>query len=68
MEDGFTALRGCGPRIKGKLQVAFVNLGVAEPGVDSGGLVKEFLEEVALLNTLNLSLRHGNQKKFFINS
>ena len=46
LEDGFSALRGCGSKVKGKLQVSFVNLGVLEAGLDHGGLVKEFLEEV----------------------
>ena len=46
LEDGFSALKGVGSKIKGKLQVSFVNLGVMEAGLDHGGLVKEFLEEV----------------------
>lgn len=47
LDDAFSALRGCGSSIKGKLQVSFVSLGVLEPGIDSGGLVKEFLEEAS---------------------
>ena len=46
LEDGFAGLKGCEAKIKGRLQVTFVSLGIAEPGIDSGGLVKEFLEEV----------------------
>ena len=49
LEDGFSALKGVGTKIKGKLQVSFINFGVMEAGLDHGGLVKEFLEEVGLL-------------------
>ena len=47
MGDGFDALRGVGGAIKGRLMVTFVSQhGVLEAGIDHGGLVKEFLEEV----------------------
>ena len=48
MGDGFDALRSTGGAIKGRLMVTFVSQhGVLEAGIDHGGLVKEFLEEVA---------------------
>ena len=55
LEDGFLALRGLGSRIKGKLQVSFINFGVMEAGLDHGGLVKEFLEEVCLPLPLSMN-------------
>ena len=49
MGDGFDALRSIGAAIKGRLMVTFVSQhGVLEAGIDHGGLVKEFLEEVGL--------------------
>ena len=51
MGDGFDALRGAGGAIKGRLMVTFVSQhGVLEAGIDHGGLVKEFLEEVGIFN------------------
>ena len=47
MGDGYDALRSIGGVIKGRLMVTFVSQhGVLEAGIDHGGLVKEFLEEV----------------------
>ncbi|CAL8465528.1 g5064 [Coccomyxa elongata] len=47
LDDGFAALRDAGSAIKGRLCVSFVSMhGELEPGLDYGGLVKEFLEEV----------------------
>ncbi len=47
LEDGFSALRNRGAHVKGRLVVSFVNAsGNLEAGLDYGGLVKEFLEEV----------------------
>ena len=49
LDDGFAALRDAGSAIKGRLCVAFVSMhGELEAGLDYGGLVKEFLEEVGL--------------------
>lgn len=48
MGDGFAALQNVGAAIKGRLMVTFVNQhGTLEAGIDHGGLVKEFLEEVS---------------------
>ena len=45
--DAFSALHSIGPAIKGRLMVTFVSQhGGLEAGIDHGGLVKEFLEEV----------------------
>lgn len=39
--DGYAALAALGQRLKGRVQVTFVNeLGVPEAGVDGGGLFK----------------------------
>ena len=47
LDDGYAALRNAGGSIKGRLSVSFVNVhGEMEAGLDHGGLVKEFLEEV----------------------
>ncbi|EIE23025.1 hypothetical protein COCSUDRAFT_15978, partial [Coccomyxa subellipsoidea C-169] len=47
LDDGYAALRNVGGSIKGRLSVSFVNVhGEMEAGLDHGGLVKEFLEEV----------------------
>ncbi len=47
LDDGYAALRNVGSSIKGRLSVSFVNVhGEMEAGLDHGGLVKEFLEEV----------------------
>ena len=52
MGDGFDALRSISGAIKGRLMVTFVSQhGVLEAGIDHGGLVKEFLEEVGLETT-----------------
>ncbi len=51
LDDGFAALRDAGSAIKGRLCVSFVSMhGELEAGLDYGGLVKEFLEEVILLS------------------
>lgn len=47
LDDSFAALRSAGAQIKGRLVVSFVSVhGRLEAGLDYGGLVKEFLEEV----------------------
>ncbi|KAL3151218.1 hypothetical protein ABBQ38_013059 [Trebouxia sp. C0009 RCD-2024] len=47
LQDGWSALRNSGPTAKGRLVVSFVNeQGMLEAGLDYGGLVKEFLEQV----------------------
>jgi len=55
LEDAYAALRDTGGAIRGRLVVTFVNeAGVLEAGLDHGGLVKAFLEEVrALVATLS---------------
>ena len=46
--DGYSVLHSIGAAIKGRLMVTFVSQhGVLEAGIDHGGLVKEFLEEVS---------------------
>ncbi len=46
--DGYSALHSIGAAIKGRLMVTFVSQhGVLEAGIDHGGLIKEFLEEVS---------------------
>ncbi len=59
--DGYSALHSIGAAIKGRLMVTFVSQhGVLEAGIDHGGLVKEFLEEVStLICCLRQSLEHG---------
>lgn len=60
--DGFTALHSLGAAIKGRLMVTFVSQhGVLEAGIDHGGLVKEFLEEVrtAVLACGGLRMSHS---------
>lgn len=48
LDDGYAALHNAGSTIKGRLAVSFVNVhGELEAGLDHGGLVKEFLEEVS---------------------
>ena len=45
LEDAFAALAGKGEELKGRLFVSFVNAsGLAEAGLDHGGLTKELLE------------------------
>ena len=51
MEDAYAQLgfgrQRVGSAIKGPLSVSFVNAtGLAEAGLDQGGLVKEFISEV----------------------
>ena len=47
LQDGWAALRSAGAAVKGRLVVTFVNeQGMLEAGLDYGGLVKEFLEQV----------------------
>ena len=47
LQDGWAALHKAGPAVKGRLVVSFVNeQGLLEAGLDYGGLVKEFLEQV----------------------
>lgn len=49
LEDSFAALGGGGSSLKGPLGVSFINsVGAEEAGLDQGGLMKEFLEEVSL--------------------
>ena len=56
--DGFSALHSIGTAIKGRLMVTFVSQhGALEAGIDHGGLVKEFLEEVGAT-----VLDHSNSK------
>lgn len=51
LEDGYAQLRSVGQAMKGRLVVSFVNSsGLEEAGLDYGGLIKEFLEEVGPLN------------------
>lgn len=48
VEDGFAQLNGLGPKLKFCINVSFVNeLGLAEAGLDYGGLFKEFLTDLA---------------------
>ena len=50
LQDGWAALRSAGAAVKGRLVVTFVNeQGMLEAGLDYGGLVKEFLEQVCCL-------------------
>ena len=47
LQGGWAALHKAGPAVKGRLVVSFVNeQGMLEAGLDYGGLVKEFLEQV----------------------
>ena len=49
LQDGWAALHKAGPALKGRLVVSFINeQGMLEAGLDYGGLVKEFLEQVKL--------------------
>jgi len=48
MEDGFTAMSHLGSKWKDRVEIMFVDaFGVLEPGVDGGGLFKEFLTEIS---------------------
>nr|PNR53004.1 hypothetical protein PHYPA_009379 [Physcomitrium patens] len=48
VEDGFSQLNALGPKLKCCINVSFVNeLGLAEAGLDYGGLFKEFLTDLA---------------------
>lgn len=48
VEDGFAQLNGLGSKLKCCINVSFVNeLGLAEAGLDYGGLFKEFLTDLA---------------------
>ncbi|CAK9258356.1 unnamed protein product [Sphagnum jensenii] len=48
VEDGFSQLNGLGSKLKCCVNVSFVNeLGLAEAGLDYGGLFKEFLTDLA---------------------
>ncbi|KAI9001958.1 hypothetical protein BC832DRAFT_593809 [Gaertneriomyces semiglobifer] len=43
-EDGYTHLNELGPRLKKRIQITFVSdQGLAEAGIDGGGVFKEFL-------------------------
>ena len=47
LQDGWAALHRAGSAIKGRLMVSFVNeQGMLEAGLDYGGLVREFLQQV----------------------
>jgi hypothetical protein len=48
LEDSFLQLNAMGPeRLKGRLRIAYVNeAGLAEAGIDGGGLFKDFMEEL----------------------
>ena len=47
LEDGFAALHGLGEKLKGRLSIEFVDAtGAPEPGVDGGGLFREFVSEL----------------------
>jgi hypothetical protein len=48
LEDSFSQLNAMGPeRLKGRLRIAYVNeAGLAEAGIDGGGLFKDFMEEL----------------------
>ena len=47
LQGGWAALHKAGAAVKGRLVVSFVNeQGMLEAGLDYGGLVKEFLEQV----------------------
>ncbi|CAI9097863.1 OLC1v1034376C1 [Oldenlandia corymbosa var. corymbosa] len=48
VEDGFRQLNVLGPRLKSNIHVSFVSeSGLAEAGLDYGGLSKEFLTDIA---------------------
>lgn len=48
VEDGFARLNALGSKLKCCVNVSFVNeLGLAEAGLDYGGLFKEFLTDLA---------------------
>ena len=48
IEDAFTQLNSLGSKLKSGLNVSFVNEhGLAEAGLDYGGLFKEFLTDLA---------------------
>jgi len=50
LEDGYHKLHRLGPELKRTVRIQFINeLGEEEPGVDGGGLFKDFLE--SLLST-----------------
>lgn len=43
-EDGYTYLSSLGPQLKGRIMIQFVDsMGLAEEGIDGGGVFKEFL-------------------------
>ncbi|GBG61834.1 hypothetical protein CBR_g23790 [Chara braunii] len=48
MEDGFAQVNKLGSKMKGRISVSFVNeQGLAEAGIDYGGVFKEFLTDLA---------------------
>eukprot|EP00879_Flechtneria_rotunda_P007931 GHRR01008309.1.p1 GENE.GHRR01008309.1~~GHRR01008309.1.p1 ORF type:complete len:968 (+),score=427.16 GHRR01008309.1:1220-4123(+) len=52
LEDAYRGLGGAGHNIKARLQVTFVNAqGLAEAGIDQGGLMKELLEQIVAAGT-----------------
>jgi len=56
LQGGWAALHKAGPAVKGRLVVSFVNeQGMLEAGLDYGGLVKEFLEQVLPVSQYALS-------------
>lgn len=48
VEDGFNEIGRMDPdRVKGRLRIQYVNeAGLAEAGIDGGGLFKDFMEEL----------------------
>ena len=47
LSDGFKNLKGGGEELKSRIRVQFFDsTGEAEPGIDGGGLFKDFIEEV----------------------
>lgn len=59
MEDGFEQIGRMDPdRVKGRLRIQYVNeAGLAEAGIDGGGLFKDFMEEL---------LRQGFSPQVFV--
>ena len=47
LEDGYRALHGVGDQLKGRVAIEFVDAnGATEPGVDGGGLFREFVSQL----------------------
>ena len=48
-EDGYAALNSLGSSLKSRIRISFVNAeGLPEPGIDGGGVFKEFITEYVL--------------------